>query len=226
MIVRRIRVLALVASCAFAPLAAQRSSRSTACAPPDTTKEWFRMQRAWLDDSKHDWSDDALRQQLVRAAGLDLSHPLPVQLGWSATDDWSVADYRHGAGPDSTATALLKSRLQTRGSPWPTRSAVGAAGVHAVWVITMRDTSLHAPVLRRIMEAGLGESFESEVAVLEDRVRTRAGRGQLYGTLFKADGTPAGHIEDSSHVDLRRDAAWLPPLARSACAMQRARGAK
>ena len=68
----------------------------------------------------------------------------------------------------------------------------------------------------------LGEAFETEIAMLEDRVRVRAGRGQLYGTQLRRDaasGTIAPvRIEDSAHVDLRREGAWLPPLAQSVCA--------
>jgi hypothetical protein len=58
------------------------------------------------------------------------------------------------------------------------------------------------------------------VAILEDRLRTRAGRRQLYGTqLVRGEQStlePAP-IEDPKHVDLRRDAAGLPPLAVSLC---------
>jgi hypothetical protein len=56
--------------------------------------------------------------------------------------------------------------------------------------------------------------------MLEDRVRVHAGRGQLYGSQLKrgADGKWAPvRIEDSTHVDLRRDGAWLPPLAQAIC---------
>ncbi len=80
---RAVARLAFFATLA-APVAAQRSAL---CALPDTTQEWFTLQRTWLDDSKHDWSDDSLRQALVKAAGLDLARPLPVQRGWINLDD-------------------------------------------------------------------------------------------------------------------------------------------
>ena len=81
-------------------------------------------------------------------------------------------------------------------------------------------------MVRRTMEAGLGEAFETETAMLEDRVRVRAGRGQLYGTVLRAlgDGTFAPlRIEDSTHVELRRESAWLPPLKQSVCAARAGR---
>jgi len=127
------------------------------------------------------------------------------------------------AAGDSAGTALVRAQLrQPRGSPFPTRSVVGAAGVRAVWLLALGDTVLEAAVMRRFMEAGLGEAFEADVAVLEDRVRTRAGRGQLYGTALTTTGERSARvplrIEDSAHVDLRRDAAGLPPLSQSVCA--------
>jgi hypothetical protein len=206
--------LAAISAAALAlPLAAQGTPRGAPrCAMPDTTKEWFRQQRAWLDDSKHDWSNDSLRQSLMRAAGVDASRPLAVQTGWTLLDG-------NATPRDSASIAMLRGMMRQRGSPWPTRSVVGAAGVRAVWQLTVGDSALEASVLRRMMEAGLGESFEADVAVLEDRVRVRAGRGQLYGTVLRgnAGALASARIEDSAHVDLRRDAARMPPLAQAIC---------
>jgi hypothetical protein len=204
-------MVAATVAAAPAPLAAQGSRAR--CTMPDTTMEWARSQRAWLDDSRHDWSNDTLRLKLVNAAGLDASKPMPLLLGWTTLDATRK--------PDSAAVALLRAGMATRGAPFPTRSVVGAAGVSAVWSIIFGDSALEAGVMRRTMEAGLGEAFETETAMLEDRVRVRAGRGQLYGTLLRAnaDGTLApARIEDSAHVDLRRESAWLPPLKQSVCA--------
>jgi hypothetical protein len=59
------------------------------------------------------------------------------------------------------------------------------------------------------------------VAVLEDRLRIANGRKQLYATQLVGAGDgklePAP-VEDPKHVDLRRDAAGLPPLAQAICA--------
>ena len=201
------------------PLAAQGNRAH--CTMPDTTKDWAKSQRAWLDDSKHDWSNDTLRQQLVKAAKLDASKAAPLLLGWTTFDA--------AKAPDSAAVAMLRAGMKTRGAPFPTRSVVGALGVHAVWTIIVGDSALEAGVMRRTMEAGLGEAFETATAMLEDRVRVRAGRGQLYGTLLRAnaDGTLApARIEDSAHVDMRREAAWLPPLKQSVCAAAAGRSSR
>ena len=197
------------------PLLAQRPA-SRKCALPDTTQTWFAQQRAWLDDSKHDWSSDSLRAVFVSAAKVDASRPLPVQMGWSLLTPGETTK-------DAAGAALVGALMRgPRGSRFPTRTLVGAAGVRAVWFLTVGDSALEAGVVRRYMEAGLGEAFEADVAVLEDRVRARVGRGQLYGTAMRAGdggGAPVPYrIEDSAHVDLRRSAAGLPPLAQSVCA--------
>jgi len=195
-----------------ATLGAQaKTSLRPQCTMPDTTKEWFKLQREWLDDSKHAWTNDTLRAAVMKAAGLDVSKPAPVQYGWTTLES---------PARDSASAAILKP-MMGRGSAWPTRGIAGAAGAHAAFLLILRDSSLENAGMHKFMEAGLGEAFETETAMLEDRTRVRAGRGQLYGTVLKEgrDGrlTPA-RIEDSSHVELRRETAWLPPLKQSVCA--------
>jgi hypothetical protein len=197
------------------PLPAQ-GGRS-GCAMPDTTAAWYRRQREWADDSKHDWSNDSLRTALLRAAGLDAQRPLEPQMGWSIAGRAAAAP----AGDAAPVLALLRSLAHDRQSPWPTKSVVGAAGVRALWLIAKGDSALAPTVLHRMMEAGPDESLPADVAVLEDALRLRAGRKQLYGTQLIGSGgnalAPAA-IEDSAHVDLRRGAAWLPPLDQALCA--------
>jgi hypothetical protein len=196
------------------PLAAQGGRPG--CATPDTTAAWYRRQREWADDSKHDWSNDSLRTALLRAAGLDAQQPLAPQLGWSMAGGAAPAP----AGDVAPVLALLRSLARDRQSPWPTKSVVGAAGVRAVWLIARGDSTLAPIVLHRMMEAGPDESLPADVAVLEDALRLRAGRKQLYGTQLVASGSglATAPIEDSAHVDLRRGAAWLPPLDQALCA--------
>jgi hypothetical protein len=202
--------LAAVALVLAAPaLAAQ--AKNAKCAMPDTTKEWFKLQREWLDDSKHAWTGDTLRTLVMKAAGLDPSKPVPVQYGWTTLES---------PAQDPAAAAVLKP-MMARGAAFPTRGVAGAGGAHAAFLLILRDSSIENSGVHKFMEAGLGEAFETETAMLEDRTRVRAGRGQLYGTVLKAgaDGklVPV-RIEDSSHVELRRETAWLPPLKQSVCA--------
>ena len=186
-------------------------AKGVKCTMPDTTKQWFKDQRAWLDDSKHAWTNDTLRMKVMTAAGLDPAKPVPVQFGWTTLE----------SPPHDSASAAVLRPMMGRGGAFPTRGVVGAGGAHAAFLLILRDSTLEGRGMHRFMEAGLGEGFETETAMLEDRTRLRAGRGQLYGTVLHAG--PDGklvpmHIEDSAHVDLRRETAWLPPLKQSVCA--------
>jgi hypothetical protein len=144
----------------------------------DSTARWARRQREWLDESRATWANDSLRRALLDPA----------------------------SDTDSALRASLVALGRQRGATWPTRSVVGAQGVRAVARLAMSDTALLRVALRRMMEAGPEESFPPDVALLEDRLRTRTGRKQLYGIFG------AFPIEDSAHVDMRRDGAMLPPL--------------
>jgi hypothetical protein len=208
----------LAAQRAAAQRAAKPSPRAAAECRVDTNAAWFRAQRTWLDESRGGWTDEALRDALVRGAALDVEAPLPLQLGWEIVDSASTGH------ADSATVARLRALAAQRGSPWPTRSVVGPAGVRAVW-LAAADSALAPAVLHRLMEAGPEESLAADVAVLEDRLRVRAGRKQLYGTQLRVvNGRPTPYpMEDPSHVDLRRDGASLPPLAVSLCLARRAR---
>jgi hypothetical protein len=184
-----------------------KGAQGAKCTMPDTTMEWFMLQRAWLDDSKHAWTNDSLRVKVMTAARLDPQKPVPVQFGWTTLES---------PPRDSASAALLKS-MMGRGAQFPTRGVAGAGGAHAAFLLILRENG----AMHRFMEAGLGEGFETETAMLEDRTRLRAGRGQIYGTVLRAgaDGKLVPmRIEDSAHVDLRRESAWLPPLKQSVCA--------
>jgi len=91
--------------------------------------------------------------------------------------------------------------------------------VRAVFMLAHSDTGFARTALHRMMESGLEEAIKPDVAVLDDRVHVASGRKQIYGTqLVMANGrlVPIA-IEDSAHVDLRREGANLPPLAWSVC---------
>lgn len=207
------------AAFAIAVVVAPALGQGGRCAPIDSTAKWFSKQRAWADDSRHDWSNDSLRTALVHAAGLDAN----PTAGAGTLLGYEISGAKPNAvGSDANAALdMLRTLSQNRQAPWPTKSVVGAQGVRAVWLLSAQDSAIARVALHRMMEAGPDESPPSAVAILEDRLRIAAGRKQLYGTqLVRAsDGKlePAP-LEDPKHVDLRRDAAGLPPLAQSLCA--------
>jgi hypothetical protein len=69
------------------------------------------------------------------------------------------------------------------------------------------------------MEAGPDLGIPTDIAMMDDRGRLMAGRKQLYGTqLHFVEGKLVPYpMEDSAHVDVRRETALLPPLAWSIC---------
>ena len=209
----------LVSALLAASTAAAQSSRGSACAGFDTTAKWFVKQRQWSTETTKTWSNDSLRTALIHAAALDAN----PNAGAGALLGYEIAGAASNSAQtsDTSALALLRRLSRDRQSPWPVKSVVGAQGVRAVWLIAGQDSALSRVALHRMMEAGPDESPPAAVAMLEDRLRIAAGRKQLYGTQLvrAASGTlePAP-LEDPKHVDLRRDAAGLPPIAQSICA--------
>ena len=186
----------------------------------DTASAWYRGQRAWADESRHDWSDEPLRAALLRAAGVDpaAGDALP---GFELVGQPGALPAGADAAEQARMLDTLRALARNRQARWPTRSVVGASGVRAVWLLVAADSALSRTALHRMMEAGPDESPPAAVATLEDRLRVAAGRKQIYGTQFvlAPDGTPQlAPLEDPPHVDLRRDGAGLPPLAASICA--------
>lgn len=203
-------VLAAVVQTAATETAEAQAKASCTVSPKAA---WYVSQRSFTDSTGATFSNPTLRAKLLASAGYDPQAAFAPELGWRII----------GAPPprttrDSALLATLREMSSKR--QWPTRAMVGVVGVHAAWVITQGDSALALASQRRMMEAGIGESSPAEVAVAEDANRVRIGRGQLYGTHFvrNAAGTLSMYrLEDSAHVDMRREGAWLPPLAVSAC---------
>jgi hypothetical protein len=171
-------------------------------------------------ESAHDWTDDTLRAALVDAArSLDMarSSGVPIEMG-------AVVPVASGAG-DTSGVVQMRARLRDMASKrtWPLRSMVGAAGVRAAWLIARGDSALSTAAMHRMMEAGPGEASEADVAVLEDALRIRNGRKQIYGSQLvrstDGNGFVSAPTEDIAHVDMRREAAGLPPLRAAICAV-------
>ena len=191
-----------------APLLRSGQASAQNCKQPSPTAAWMLVQRQTLSEEDGAWKNDSLRKAIMKAANLTSSTVAP-QLGWEGPMPVDTA----GSEIISTQKALPRCAV------WPTRSVVGLVGVRGVFVLAHRDTAFARTALHRMMESGMDEAIKPDVAVLEDRVRLAAGRKQLYGTqLIASNGrlVPAA-IEDSAHVDLRREGANLPPLAWSVC---------
>jgi len=218
------QIAMLVALVALPPMLAAQGSRpvprpdtktaQTAC-NVNPSDAWVKRQAESFDDSKGGWTDDTLRTALLKATGLTAPLKAPAQLGVQVEG----RDQPLGADADDMVQRL-KKLASTRGSAWPTKSVVGAAGTHAVYLLAQRDTGLGRAALHRMMEAGPVESPAADVATLEDRLRLVWGRKQLYGTQFRSDASGTvvlAAMEDSAHADLRREGAGLPPFKLGLC---------
>jgi hypothetical protein len=136
---------------------------------------------------------------------------------------------RQGFGPQMSAETIATiqatdakhvSRMKTIVAQhgWPGRSLVGKDGSHAAWLLVQHaDSAFMAqclPLMERAVAAG--EASRTDYAYLLDRVRMQQGKPQVYGTQFTfvAGGELVLHpIEDAEHVDERRRAVGLPPMA-------------
>jgi hypothetical protein len=187
------------------------SAQSKSCRTPDPKAAWVVAQRERFIEKPGSWSSDSLRTVLVSA--VEMARTPGLQLGW-ALYPTTVTPLAHQDVIDA-----LKALGAVRGSTWPLRSVVGVPGVRAMFYLAQRDTALLRIALHRMMEGGADEGLKSDIALLEDRSRLLAGRKQLYGTQVKLEGGKVipYPIEDSSHVDLRREGADLPSLEWSVC---------
>jgi hypothetical protein len=211
---RLLSLVAVAAAVAGATSAqAQGAKKPAACAPVNPKAEWYVKQQSFADSAGATFTDPALRQQLLAAAGYDSKAAFTPELGFRI-----IGEAPKVVAKDTAVLATLRAMAAKR--QWPSRASVGAAGVHAAWLVSQGDSVLSIAAQRRMMEAGFGESSPAEVAVMEDANRVRQGRGQLYGTHFTraANGTLSMYrTEDPEHVDMRREGAWLPTLRQSEC---------
>jgi hypothetical protein len=113
--------------------------------------------------------------------------------------------------------ARLRGLIELHG--WPGSSHVGEDAADAAWLVLQH--AIGNPSLQRLGLALMqdavsrGDVSRVRVAMLEDRIRSNEGKGQLYGTQFDWD--EAGQlsplpIEDEPSVDARRAEIGLAPL--------------
>jgi hypothetical protein len=216
------RAIALIALVGATASAQSRKAANDASCRIDRNDAWVKRQAEWFDESKRDWKDDTLRTALLSAAGLTAPLTMPVQLGVHVEG----RDPKVGATADQM-TQRLKDIAAKRGSAWPGKALVGATGMHAVFLLAQRDSSLARVALHRMMEAGPDESLAADVSTLEDQFRlAQQGRKQIVGTQFKLDASGnvvLSPMEDSAHADMRREGSGLPPFKLGLCLAKQAK---
>ena len=129
--------------------------------------------------------------------------------------DLTADDMRRQSKVDEENKARLVAIVDRLG--WPGYSSVGMAAAEAAFLVLHHcgDLALQERYLPMLREAArTGQASSANLALLEDRVRTARGKPQLYGSQLSSVSPPTPKpIEDVAHVDERRAAAGLEPLA-------------
>jgi hypothetical protein len=133
---------------------------------------------------------------------------------------------------DHENTLHLVELLTEIGS-WPTIARFGREIARAAWLVALSandDPAQQADFLRQMSLLPANDVDLADRAYLEDRVRLNGGHPQVYGTIWTVVLNPAtdaydlvpSRLEDLEHVDLRRAAMGLPPLATQEAEMRAA----
>lgn len=117
---------------------------------------------------------------------------------------------------DSLHTARLEQIVAAYG--WPSAARVGAEAARAAFLMLQHSPSheLQKRLLPEVEAAAKHKEVPpQEVALLSDRVRKHEGVPQRYGTQFDMIGGKLVMyaVEDEAHLDERRAALGLPPMA-------------
>jgi hypothetical protein len=117
------------------------------------------------------------------------------------------------AAVDEGHRARLRQIIAVHG--WPGRTLVGVDGAHAAWLIVQHadaDRKFQKECLALMESAALGDVTATDIAYLTDRVLVGETKPQKYGTQLDGNYQPFP-IDDAEHVDERRAAVGLGPLA-------------
>jgi hypothetical protein len=117
---------------------------------------------------------------------------------------------------DSTNLIQVESLIKQYG--WPGRSFVGFEGNLTIFLVIQHSDQQtqekYLPVLEQ--SVARGESKESHLALLKDRVLMKQGKKQIYGSQLTRDSVTGGWIfypiEDEKNVNERRSKAGLQPI--------------
>jgi len=192
------------------------SPPEASCPPLDSTAAWARVNQAWSREVGKPWTNDSLREVLLRLAERDQTarDSFAARLNDSA--------YVHRLRFLDSSLAVELTHILTRFG-LPTRTLVGAAGSDAAMLIVQHNAELQQPVLALALALPATEVSPQALAMLEDRVLTHAGKPQRYGTQFTLG--PDGQFrfaptESLPGLEARRTRAGLPPLAQYVCLLE------
>jgi hypothetical protein len=173
--------------------------------------------------------------QAARKAWIDflVKHKLVGKVDLDKIDPKVAAEYRALAekvqSEDRKNLLWLKGVVAKHG--WPGKSLVGPRGARDAWLLVQHadsDRAFQQACLTKMEALPKGEVEPRDVAYLTDRVLIGTGKKQKYGTQasFKEGKVVVSPIEDEEHVDERRKAVGLPPLAEYLKVLEKMYGGK
>jgi hypothetical protein len=170
-------------------------------------------------------TNDAVRRELVKMGEENQKHRqevMDLMDRLARSDDEKVAKkWKQAVGRQNDLDGRNRQRLDeiVNQYGWPKRSVFGeeATGV-AFSVVQHAELDYQKKYLPLIKEAvAQKEARGSDLAMLEDRILTREGKNQIYGTQVrlnqKTELMELYPIENEGNVDARRAAVGLEPLA-------------
>lgn len=169
-----------------------------------------------------------------RRTNVELKTDLEARFETDQSQRKSMEEVRKKFGSSSPETAALWEKQKTLDADnvaalvklvdrqgWPGIRAVGDRAATAAFLILQHaDLALqkkYLPLYRAAVAEG--EARPWNLALLEDRVLTREGKKQLYGSQWHEDGKGVMElypIEDEANVDTRRKALHMRPVAEDA----------
>lgn len=174
---------------------------------------------------------NALHVELMRRFELDQKvrqlpmEPPPADFPAGAALAWGAVYGIRWSAVDCDNTRWLKEQLQSIG--WFDIPTHGAEADEAAWHLVQhadREPDFQRRMLSFLQGLPPGHTSPKRIAYLWDRVAGQDGRLQRYGTqgVCQPDGSwRANPVEDPAHVDERRIALGLKPLAEHAAAIAR-----
>jgi hypothetical protein len=170
-------------------------------------------------------SSETVRRELVKMGEDDQKHRqemMELMDRMAASESEKIAKkWRQAVERQNDLDSKNQQRLDQiiKEYGWPKRSVFGedASGV-AFLIVQHAELDYQKKYLPLIKEAASQkEARQSDLAMLEDRILTREGKKQIYGTQVRLNQTTQRMelypIEDEGNVDTRRSAVGLEPLA-------------
>lgn len=134
--------------------------------------------------------------------------------GWESTQIDSL--WKEIRFQDSVNLIKVKKIISTHG--WPGPDKAGERGAKTIFLVIQHADSLtqvtYLPILREAVKKGKART--QDLALLEDRILTKQGKKQIYGSQLTQSGSKGKpvffRIEDETNVNKRRAAVGLEPI--------------